>query len=160
MLPIKVQYDDYIHFGDARHGEEFQKLHQDIKELAYIASAIALVSFKEKLMTTSIYRKKTNDSGSHEAMIAIDFAPMTTMEKTYRLIEIMNSIYTYDPARPHMLVAEPPYHGTNAHIHLQAREFTTVLSPEQLGKLTVIASEDKAKFVPMKLGVAKDSKVS
>lgn len=144
-----IQYDQFIQYGNAKHGAEFQRLNDRLKQIAFIASIVSFVSFGEKLITTSIYRKKTeNTSNAHEHYIAVDFAPLSTIEKTYRIIEIINFIYTYDEKRPGKKVALPPYHGTNPHIHLQAREFTVPMTECQMGLLTSLAVEDKSKFTP------------
>lgn len=141
--------DDFIVYGDVKHGSEFQRLDQITKDVAQMASIFAFLLFKQKLMTTSIFRKKKNDSGIHEQFRAIDFAPLARIAETYRLIQMINDTYIYDPLRPQFKVAaENPFHGTNVHLHIQTHFSTTVLSKEQNLQILTKASKDKLNFQP------------
>ena len=144
--------DEFIQYREAKHGGEFGRLHDKTKQIATLASIISKLLFNENLLVTSIYRKKTNDSGIHEAYRAIDFKMLTKPEYTYRLIEILNAIYTYDPKRPNLKVAhENPFHGTGAHIHIQAHDYTTGLTEDKILALTAKAQADQTAFKPIAL---------
>lgn len=147
-------FDQYIHYGDAKHSEEFQRLHPNAKMVAYIASFLSKTLFNELLTTTSIYRKKSKDSGIHGYFRAIDFAPLQNIANTYRLIQMMNLLFVYDPERPQFQVADSnPFHGTGYHIHLQVHDKTTPLTNQQMVDFLVKASHDKSNFRPITLGV-------
>lgn len=164
-----IQYDQYIHYSQAKHSEEFQRLHAKIKPVAFMASVISKILFDEDLVTDSIFRKKTTDSGIHEAYRAIDFAPLSHMEYTYLLIEKINEIYTYDyrvtdtpnlfsheelEKRKHFTVADiNPWHGTNCHIHIQVCDFTGYMTNVKRNFLLAQAAKDKANFKPQSLGI-------
>lgn len=154
-----IQYEQFIKFGRVEHGAEFQRLHQRAKEVAWVTSFIAQAIFKQQLVTTSIYRKKTNDSGIHEAFRAIDFAPLSTTEDTYRLIDMVNGLFIYDsktsdPKRMQLKVAdENPYHGTGYHIHIQVHDNTAHISEPQRLAFLIKADHDKSVFQPKPLGV-------
>lgn len=148
-----TQYDQYISYGRVEHGEQFQRLYEKTKQIAYVISFLAKTLFNQQLITTSIFRKKTTDSGIHEAYRACDFAPLNSITDTYRLIEIINELYIYDPDRPHLKVCEPPYHGTGVHIHIQAHFNTTHITQSQILAFAIKAEEDKKAFQPVKLGV-------
>lgn len=147
-----MQYDAYIQYGNAKHGEEFQRLLLKVKEISLISSILVKVLFNETLVTTSIFRKKTSDSGIHEAFRAIDFKPLSKPEYTYKLIEMINQIWAYDPKRPNLKVAhDNPFHGTGAHIHLQAHDNTTCLTPERIEYFRLLAKNDEHNFKPQVL---------
>jgi len=142
-----MNLDEFIHYSDAKHAGEFQRLHPKCKQVAYVASTLSKLLFDELLYTTSVFRKKTTDSGIHESFRAIDFKPLTSIANTYRVIEIINEIYTYDPSRPDLTVAhQNPFHGTACHIHLQVHDLTVVLTLPHMTQLLVQASKDKGKF--------------
>ena len=144
--------DEFIQYRDVKHGGEFQRLHVKCREVAYIASILSKTLFNEQLNVTSIFRKKTTDSGIHEQFRAIDFKPLSKEEYTYRLIEMINLIYTYDPKRPNLKVAaENPYHGTGQHIHIQVHDNTTGLSPDRIEYFKLLAKNDAFKFKPQAL---------
>lgn len=142
-----LKYDEYIHYGQVKHAEEFQRVPVKLKEIALIASVITKVLFNETLSTTSIYRKKTTDSGIHEALRAIDFKPLSKPEYTYFLIEKINQIYVYDPDRPTLKVAhENPYHGTAQHIHIQCHDKTTCLTKDRIDYFQLLAKNHELHF--------------
>lgn len=144
--------DQYIHFGDARHAGEWNRLVPIARHVAYVASFLSKTFFSELLSTTSIYRKKTADSGIHEHFRAIDFSPLKNMADTYRLIEMINALFIYDPDRPNLKVAmENPFHGTGCHIHLQVHEKTTHITNQQMVDFLARAGHDKSNFHPVKL---------
>jgi len=145
--------DNFIQYGKANHAAEFQRLHPKAREVAHIASMLANILFKERfLTTTSIYRKKTTDSGIHEGYRAIDFKPMTNIADTYRLIEMVNSLFFYDPDRPNIKVAHTnPYHGTAPHIHIQVHDKTTSMPTHKTTQFLAQASKDQAAFKPLDL---------
>lgn len=144
--------DEYIHYGAAIHASEFQRLDPKTRLVAEVASILAFLLCKQKLSTTSIFRKKTTDSGIHQCYRAIDFAPLATIQETYWLIDRINQLFIYDPARPTFKVAaENPYHGTNVHIHLQTHANTTSITTEQTLQILARASRDKAMFKPLDL---------
>lgn len=147
-----IQHDMYIEYGDVKHSGEFQRLHPKAKEVAYVASFLAKAVFNETLITTSIFRKKTSDSGIHEAFRAIDFKPMSHITYTYRLIAMLNAIYTYDEDRPDKKVAHTnPFHGTAPHLHIQVHDHTSGISKAQNLELLALASKDQANFKPQVL---------
>ena len=144
--------DEFIQYRDVKHGGEFQRLHSKCKEVAYIASILSKTLFNEQLNVTSIFRKKTTDSGIHEQFRAIDFKLLSKPEYTYRLIELINQIYTYDPKRPNLKVAhENPYHGTGAHLHIQTHSNTTGLTEDRAVFFALRAKNDEANFHPQVL---------
>lgn len=148
-----MNLDEYIHFTHVKQGEEFQRLAPMCQKVAQVASLLAMALFNERLICTSIFRKKTTDSGIHEGYRAIDFAPLKTIENTYLLIRWINWIFTYDPERPLMRVAgENPYHGTGFHCHFQTHPNTTFQPKSVLVLLLAQASQDKANFKPLSLG--------
>lgn len=139
--------DDYIDFGQLKHAEEYQKLPEVLKKICLTASSLAFWEFGQKLITTSIWRKKNTDSGIHEAYRAVDFAPLAEDVHTYRLIEIINSIYVYDPLREKLLVAHPnPYHGTGKHIHFQCHKNTTIITAQKTDQLATQSNLDRIRF--------------
>lgn len=160
--------DQYIHFGVAKHGEEFQRLDPKTKQVALVISFLAKNLFGETLETTSIFRKQTTDSGIHALYRAIDFKPLQKIENTYRLIQMTNSLFIYDSRtidspevfKPQELeqrkklqvVAENPFHGTSCHIHVQTHPTTSFLTKHLTVDLLALAGKDSANFVPMRLG--------
>lgn len=148
-----MSIDEYLVYGDLKHAGEFARLDPKLKQVAQVASILSKILYGELLITTSIFRKKTNDSGIHEAFRAIDFAPLKSEVDTYRLIEIMNSIYTYDPQRPELKVVDPnPFHGTAQHFHFQVHPNTTFNTNAHKLDLIAQASQDAKNFEPIKLG--------
>ena len=144
--------DEFIQYRDVKHGGEFQRLHPKCKEVAYIASILCKTIFNEQLNVTSIFRKKTSDSGIHESYRAIDFKPLSQEEYTYRLIEMINQLYIYDPKRPNLKVAaDNPFHGTAQHIHIQVHNNTTSLPAERIEYFKLLAKNDAAHFKPQAL---------
>lgn len=144
-----TQFDQFLEYKDAKHGAEFQRLSPNTKLVAFVASFLSKTLFNETLMVTSIYRKKTSDSGIHEGYRAIDFKPLKDISNTYRLIEMLNQIFTYDPLRTQIKVAHPnPYHGTAPHIHLQSHDSTCVLTKPRLMEFLAQASKDQSSFKP------------
>lgn len=153
-----MKYDEYIHFGDLKHGEEFQRLDPKIKEIAYVYSFLAHVLFDLTVVTTCIFRKKTNDSGVHEQYRAIDFRLLPHIWQTYFLIQIINTIYTYDPERPALKVAvDNPFHGTGGHTHLQSHANTVAVSKAKITEYLTRASRDLHDFQPKPLGETKET---
>ncbi len=147
-----MKADDFIQYSDVKQGGEFQRLHPKCQQIAYVASFLAKTLFNETLICTSIYRKKTSDSGIHEAFRAIDFKPLKNITDTYRLLEIINSIFTYDPLRPDKKCAHPnPFHGTAPHIHLQSHDSTVVTTVAQNMGFLTLASKDSHDFKPLNL---------
>lgn len=127
-----MNIDEYIHYSDPKHSEEFQRLHPKAREVASVAAFLSKTLFGELLITTSIFRKKTTDSGIHEQWRAIDFKPLSEVAFTYKLIEMLNHIFVYDPTRLEMKVVHPnPYHGTACHIHIQVHPNTVCLTDEK-----------------------------
>lgn len=145
--------DEFIVYGELKHAEEFQRLHPMCKEVCAVLSFIAFQTTNEKLTTTSIYRKKTCDSGIHEDYRAVDFRLMSHIQDSYRMIEVINSIYTYDPIRPELKVAAPnPFHGTGGHIHIQVHDNTTYMTRMKKVELITKASHDLHNFQAIPLG--------
>ncbi len=167
-----MRYDEYIDHQELKHGEEFQRLPEKLKRIAFMASILAKIMFDERLKTVSIFRKKTNakESGIHEYFRAIDFAPLSKIERTYLLIDRINDLYVYDSRvidtpsvfstedlakRKTMKVAhDNPWHGTNCHIHIQSSDFTTYMTNIDKAKFLALAENHKAHFEPIKLGVS------
>ena len=162
-----MKYDEYIQYGDLLHAEQFQRLHDKCKKVSYFASILAKTEFGSTLTTSSIFRKKTNDSGIHEAYRAIDFVPLKSISDTYRLLQMINSLYIYDSRvydtpsifsdeelkrRLKLRVAdENPYHGTGFHIHLQVHNNTCVMTKSQELVIVAQAHKDKMVFTPKSL---------
>lgn len=131
---------------------EYDKLNAKLRDICHVADTLAVFLFEEQLLVTSIWRKKTTDSGLHELYRAIDFRCLQPMERTYRLIDLLNEIYIYDPARPTMKVAHPnPYHGTAPHIHLQVHPNTVSLTPKQVEDFKMRQEVHERNYKPQKL---------
>lgn len=164
----QMNEDQFIHFGKPIHSEEFQRLDAKTKQVAGVMAYLAKNLFGEILETTSIYRKKSNDSGIHELFRAIDFKPLKKIENTYRLIQMVNSLFIYDSRvidepesfKPEELekrkklqvVDSNPYHGTGFHIHIQTHPCTSFLTKHLTVDLLAIAGKDSANFHPVSLG--------
>lgn len=134
------------------HETEWEKLAPKCKEVANVMDSLARLLFGQDLLCTSIFRRRTTDSGIHEQYRAIDFAPLHDITDTYRLITILNAIYTYDPLRLNMSVVHPnPYHGTAPHIHVQVHANTCVTTKLNLMQLLAQASRDRSNFRPVDL---------
>lgn len=145
--------DDNIIWGDAlKHQSEFNYLPAMLKKICYTAAFLSRTLYGEKLHTTSVFRKRTSDSGIHAAYRAIDFKPLENMVNTYRFIEIVNSIFTYDPSRPALkVVHENPYHGTGAHLHFQVHDKTCYTTAEQSLRISAQITKDSQEFQPQAL---------
>ena len=159
--------DQFIHFGQAKHGEEFQRLDPKTKQVASIISFLSKTLFGETLETTSIYRKQTVDSGIHSLYRAVDLKPLKKIENTYRLIQMVNGLFVYDSRtidapesfkpdelekRKKLQVADQNvYHGTAAHIHIQTHPTTTFLTKHLTVDLLTMAGKDSANFKPLDL---------
>lgn len=162
-----VQYDQFFDYGQASHSAEFQRCEPNLKLVAHVCAFLATTLFNERLRTTSVFRKKTTDSGIHEAYRAIDFAPLKKIENTYLLLRMINKLFVYDSRvidtpeifkmeelhrRQGLQVAnENPWHGTNLHIHLQARPETTWMTKHLTIDLLTMAGKDSANFKPLDL---------
>lgn len=165
-----IHYDEFIQYGRVEHSEQFRKLHATAIQVAYIASILSKTFFNQTLTTTSIFRKKSNDSGIHSAYRAIDFKLLPNIEETYLLVEMINKIYTYDSRpfdhpslfpkdklekRKALKVAhDNPFHGTGGHIHIQVSDFTTFLTNDHKKSLILQATADLKNFQATPLGVA------
>ena len=148
-----MKSDELIQYTDARQGEEWQRLHPKCKQVVTFASFVANFLFGEKfLVCTRIFDKKTKDSGIHELYRAFDAKPLQNMVFTYKLIEIVNNAFVYDPERPEFQVVHPnPYHGTAPHLHFQSHDRTCIVSPEKQQLFLAQINTDHMNFKPMVL---------
>lgn len=161
--------DQYLDLRrEVRFGQEFQRLTPNTKQVAFVASFLSKFIFGEILVCTSIFRKQSTDSGVHSLYRAIDFQPLTHIQNTYRLLQMMNSLFVYDARvidtpevfkpeellhREKLQVADQnAFHGTACHIHLQTHPCTTHLTKHLTIDLLAMAGKDSANFQPIKLG--------
>ena len=138
---------EIIHLRDKTQ-KEYGKLSLRFKRMIEMCAFLTKNLCDDDLVVTSIYRM---GSGVHGAWRGIDFRifEKSGEEGTYRIAEIMNSIYQYDYKRPHMQVAVTElYHGTGPHLHLQIHPNTHFLNPDYKEKIEKILLAQRENFDP------------
>ncbi len=102
-----------------------KRLSSVVKSIVLDAELIA-APYKWEFIVTSIYRTPEEDKalgghGIHPAWRAVDVRTNNTTQKTIDTITaIMNRRWSYDPARPSMVVFYTEPHGSGAHAHVQS----------------------------------------
>jgi hypothetical protein len=117
----------------AQQAEEFVVLHQKLREVL----RDALVRWPDDCAeVTCIFRgpsedKKLGGSGVHATpppyraidLRVRDWGP-GFQQRAEQLAAELNSLWVYDPSRPHLNVAVGKPHGTGPHLHLQVHPAT------------------------------------
>lgn len=99
--------------------------------LIYVVSGRMLDKYRIEPVITSLFRE--GDKGVHGDWRGADFRSHDlTNKQATELVEWINSIFIYDPARPELKTALLHGEGTNEHIHVQVLWGNNTLVPSAL----------------------------
>lgn len=144
---------EIIHLRDKTQ-KEYGKLSLRFRRMIEICAFLTKNLCDDDLVVTSIYRmppQPPKKAGVHSFFRGIDFRifEKSGEQGTYRIAEIMNSIYQYDHERPDMQVALTKlYHGTGPHLHLQIHPNTHFLNQEYKKRIEKELMAQRENFDP------------
>ncbi len=104
------------------------KLHPRLLAVLLALATWMWLNYRRGIIITSIWRKKTTDSGVHEAWRGVDIRtsdwPGDAAEKA---VEWLNSTFSYDPSRPTLQTAlhhegTGDYSGIHLHLQVSGKE--------------------------------------